>query len=213
MNPRGPYTDNTDFDTEESSGVGLAPVPVKTVRLSALNDHDRTQFFHADSLVERGKAVAARDDQERQARLSAAAPADTTPPSTKPSLLQRAWGASFPRKASALMVVLLVAMFALKPVLQKQAAATPAPATGATQVPAQHALATPPPQLAATPPEPPPVLPRGTTLEKAAVDAVAAGDFRRALSFYRELARRNPNATAYHEAERILEQRVRAQAP
>ena len=51
------------------------------------------------------------------------------------------------------------------------------------------------------------------SLEKAAADALAAGDFGRALGFYRELARREPAHAAYAHAVTILERRVRVQAP
>jgi hypothetical protein len=65
----------------------------------------------------------------------------------------------------------------------------------------------------ATPPQPAPTLPRGVSLEKAAADALAVGDFGRALGLYRELARREPTHAAYAHAVTILERRMRIPAP
>ncbi len=53
-------------------------------------------------------------------------------------------------------------------------------------------------------------LPRGTGLEAAAITALAAGDYERALTLYRELSRRHPENVAYHAAVEIL-QRSRAE--
>lgn len=49
-------------------------------------------------------------------------------------------------------------------------------------------------------------------LQRAAVDAVAAGDYRRAVSTYDQLAAREPTQLAYHEAARILRLRLSTRA-
>ncbi len=237
MNRRGSHNGNARFDEKESSGVTrLAPVPVKTMRLSGLDDNDRTQFFSAGVLVERGKVVAAREqeraalEQARAAAAAAAMAAAARPPTpdhqsepSKPGLVQQLRQASFARKATILLLPILLVLLLLKPVFKKpmQVAAT-APGASAQALaiaslpvnpPAANAPAAAAVALAATPPEPPPTLPRGVSLEKAAVDAVEAGDFGRALALYRELARREPQRAAYADAVKILERRVRAQAP
>jgi hypothetical protein len=50
-------------------------------------------------------------------------------------------------------------------------------------------------------------LPRGTDLEAAAIAALAAGDYERALTIYRELSRRHLENVAYHAAVEILQRR------
>ena len=55
MSRHGPHN-GASVDEEESSGVtSLAPVPIKTMRLSVLHDADRTQYFSVNTLMERGK--------------------------------------------------------------------------------------------------------------------------------------------------------------
>jgi hypothetical protein len=67
--------------------------------------------------------------------------------------------------------------------------------------------------LAPSPAEPPPALPKGVSLERAATDALSAGDFQRALASYRELSRREPTNAAYREAARLLERRSKVKPP
>jgi hypothetical protein len=218
MTRPGPYNDNASFDEEESSGVtSLVPVPVKPVRLSGLDENDRTQYFSVGALLERGKAVAARE-QERGLHEPATPPAEPLPGvPLEPGLLQQIRQASFARKASALLLPMLILLLVVKPVFKKpKHAAAPAAATSAASLPSASASAPAPavePKLAATPAQPPPAVPRGVSLEKAAVDAVAAGDFTRALALYRELSRREPQRAAYKDAALVLERRVRAQTP
>lgn len=58
--------------------------------------------------------------------------------------------------------------------------------------------------------EPPPGVP---TLERQAVDAVAAGNYVKAIGFYDQLAQHNPDRPAFAEAARILRAKVDAGAP
>lgn len=219
MSRHGPHN-GASVDEEESSGVtSLAPVPIKTMRLSVLHDADRTQYFSVNTLLERGKTVAAREQVNSAvgpppslARIAEVS--ETPPPMVKmqpptPSIWQQVQQASWARKASAVLLPLLISMLVLRPVLKKpKHGSLPAPSAAASV--ALPSPAFPTPQLAATPPEPPPTLPRGVSLEKAAADSVAAGDFQRASGLYRELLRREPQNAAYREALRILERRARA---
>lgn len=225
MTRRGPYGELAE---PHSNVETLSPVPVKTMRLSGLTDEDRTQFFSTGALVERGKAVNVREqarlEYERgmaakaadEAARAAATPVAPPPLDASASLASKMgiWSqirdASLARKASALLLPLLIVLLLFKPVFKQ-----PKPAD--SPVPAAATVATPtvlpdPPKLAVSPAQPP-TLPRGVTLEKAAVDAVAAGDFTRALALYRELGRRDPARRAYQDALSILERRARAQAP
>ena len=208
MSRHGP-DNGASLDEEESSGVtSLAPVPIKTMRLSALQDADRTQYFSVNTLLERGKTVAARE----QTRLSETPPPLAQQQPAKPSIWQQIQQASLARKASALLLPLLISMLVLKPVFKKpKHGSAPVPSAAASVALRSPALPT--PKLAATPPEPPPTLPRGVSLEKAAADSVAAGDFQRAGGLYRELLRREPKNAAYREALRILERRTQAHSP
>jgi hypothetical protein len=208
MSRPGPHH-GASVDEDESSGVtNLAPVPTKTVRLGVIHDADRTQYFSANTLLERGKTVAMRE--QTHARETPPPIANGQPP--KPSLWQQFQQASLARKASAVLLPLLLSMLVLKPVFKKpKHASLPAPSAAATVGLPSPALPT--PKLAATPPEPPPTLPRGVSLEKAAADSVAVGDFQRARGWYRELLRREPQNAAYREALRILERRVQAHSP
>lgn len=206
MSRRGPHH-GASVDEDESSGVtSLAPVPTKTMRLGVIHDADRTEYFSATTLLERGKTVAVRE--QTTARETPPPVALGQPP--KPSIWQQFQQASLARKASAVLLPLLLSMLVLKPVFKKSKhASLPAPsATVALPSPALPA-----PKLAATPPEPPLTLPRGVSLEKAAADSVAVGDFQRARGWYRELLRREPQNAAYREALRILERRVQAHSP
>ena len=217
----------SESTAEQSNVKTLSPVPVKTMRLSGLSDPDCTQFFATGALVERGKAVslreqarleyergmAARAADEAAARAAAVAPGPSVAPvPSKPGPWQQFRGASWPRKASALLLPLLIALLVLKPVFKKPVPLT-APASApvaASSAPLAAELAVPSaPKLAPTPAQPPPTLARGVTLEKAAVDAIAAGDFTRALTLYRELSRREPGRQVYQDALSILERRVR----
>lgn len=224
MNQRGSFEDREQgADGEETSGVtSLAPVPVKTMRLSGVSDNDRTAFFHVSTLLERGKALATRSQQQHHQPPSAAtaAPGEQLTPTlpSKAGIRQQIREASFARKASAVMLPLIAGMLLLKP-LFKESKAERAPASSALSAASPPAALAPEPaaipqvSLAATPAQPPPALPRGVSLEKAAVDAVAGGDFERALAHYRELHRRSPDNAAYRQAVQILERRLRGQAP
>jgi hypothetical protein len=224
MNRHGSFDDKDDAsDADETSGVtSLAPVPVKTTRLNGF-DFDRTHFFDVSTLLERGKAIAARAQASEHARAEATAPSAEQPlPAlpVRPSIWRQFREASLARQASAIMLPLLIGLLLVKPVFKKPeppSAGQPVPsALSAVHTPNVLAPAPEPepePVLAPTAAEPPPSLPRGVTLEKAAVDAVAGGDFGRALTLYRELAGRSPNNAAYHQAVVVLERRQRAPAP
>lgn len=207
----------------------MAPVPAKTLRLSELDESDRTAYFSVTALMERGKAVAARSEPAAAPSQSELPPAPlaTEPPhvtsvspeatpNSKPSILQQLRDASLPRKASLVMLPLLIGLLALNPVFKNQpdAAGVPEPsASPAPVVPLHVTESAPLPLLAPTPAQPPPALPKGVTLERAASDALAAGDFPRALGFYRQLSRERPQNAAFNEAVRVLERRVREQQP
>jgi hypothetical protein len=221
MNRHGPHN-GASVDEEESSGVtSLAPVPIKTMRLSGLHDADRTQYFSVNTLLERGRTVAAREQANsavgplspaRMAEVSETPAPMVKAQPPKPSIWQQIQQASLARKASAVLLLLLTSMLVLKPSFKKpRHGSLPAPSAAASV--ALPAPALPTPQLAATPPEPPPTLPRGVSLEKASADSVAAGDFQRAGRLYRELLRREPQNAAYREALRILERRAPAPGP
>jgi len=217
MTGRGPYN-NAGLEAEESSGVTMAPVPVKPTRLD-LDESDRTQYFSITALVERGKAVASRALPPVAPAPSTERPHVTTlppePGPKKPGILQQIREASFPRKASAVMLPLLIGLLLFKPLKKNPSpsAADTAETTTAMTTPKAVAAPEPEPQLAATPAEPPPTLPKGMSLERAAADAIAAGDFGRALALYRELSRRQPDNAAYREAARILERRAKDKLP
>lgn len=216
MNGRGPYNE-VGFDAEESSGVTMAPVPVRPTRLE-LDESDRTQYFSVTALVERGKAVAARAEEPAPPAAATERPQMTSVPAptlpVKSGILQQIREASFARKASAAMLPLLIGLLLLKPVFKKsEASSTPASAATTTALTTPKAVVAPEPKLAPTPAEPPPTLPKGTSLERAAADAIAAGDYERALGLYRELSRRQPANAAYREAARILERRESEKRP
>lgn len=188
----------------------MAPVPARTMRLGGLEDADRTQFYSVNTLLERGRAVAARE----QARASESEKPAAVEQPAKPGILQQLRQASLVRKASALLLLLLISLLLVKPVFKKKPKPSNASVGTAASSTPRLAPATPsavPPST--TPPEPVLSLPRGVSPEKAAADAVAAGDFQRAGALYRELSRREPGNAAYREAERILERRRRAQTP
>lgn len=234
MNRRGPYNDA--FDTEESSGVTtMAPVPAKTLRLSELDEKDRTAYFSVTALMERGKAVAARSEPPLPVAPPPAAHLPPAPPvesrqtpgldeevslPLERGVLQQLREASPARKATLVVLPLLIGLLALKPVFKKDDAAagvSPAPSAAASHAPmsSQHVAESEqaPAAVAPTPAEPPAPLPKGVTLERAASDALAGGDFARALGFYRQLSRQNPEKAAYKEATRILERRQREKQP
>lgn len=217
MNHYGSFDDKGEpSDADETSGVtSLAPVPVKTTRLNGF-DHDSTQFFDVSRLLARGKAIAARAPQPHAGPTAPSAEQPLPALPVEPSILQQFREASLARKASAIMLPLLIALLLFKPVFKKPKPASanePAPSAPAA-VRAPTVVAPEPARvLAPTAPEPPPSLPRGVTLEKGAVDAVAGGDFGRALTLYRELCRRSPNNAAYREAVQVLERRLRGRGP
>jgi hypothetical protein len=88
-------------------------------------------------------------------------------------------------------------------------------------VPPTIAVTVPPPPTApvtvvATAPAPPPIAslaPGQKTIERQAVDAMAAGDFPRAVALYTQLAQANPKNLAYAEAARILRSRLADAGP
>ncbi|MDF3066781.1 MAG: hypothetical protein K0R38_2382 [Polyangiaceae bacterium] len=200
----------------------MAPVPAKTLRLSELDESDRTAYFSVTALMERGKAVAARTQPPppiaEPARLASepplAAPVTTSaPPQAKPSILEQLRDASMARKATLVIMPLLIGFIAMNPVFEAEMTGGASPQPSASHAPAlpQHVgESDAQTRLAPTPAEPPPVLPKGVTLERAAADAIAGGDFQRALGFYRELSRRSPENASYREAARILERRALA---
>lgn len=213
MNPKEPHPEA--FDSEESSGVTtMAPVPAKAVRLSELEDADRTAYFSVTALMERGKAVAARSETLAAESLVVTEP--PPPPAAAPGFIQQLREASLARKATLVVLPLLLGLLALEPSFGKPAAAVLPPGPSATQAPARPQHVAQPDlraRVAPTPAEPPPALPKGVTLERAASDALAGGDFQRALGSYRELSRREPGNVAYREAARILERRTREKQP
>jgi hypothetical protein len=93
-------------------------------------------------------------------------------------------------------------------------AATQAPSPNPTAAPtaagsgAPLATDTPPPEDPA--PEKPKLAPGEVTKDRAAVDAVASGDFPKALKLYEELAKDNPDNEAYRRAVEILKRRTQA---
>lgn len=231
---RGPKNDDA-FDSEESSGVTttMATVPAKTLRLSELEESDRTAYFSVTALLERGKAVAARSEPP-----AAAAPPEVSAPPVpaerpqvtylapdtslpkKPGPWQQLREASLAKKAIVVMLPLLMGVLVLEPAAKKPrpAAGTSAAAAAdgsphAPVVPREVTAEDAPRLLATTPAEPPPALPKGVSLERAATDALSAGDFPRALGLYRELSKREPNNAAYREATRILERRAKEKLP
>jgi hypothetical protein len=102
------------------------------------------------------------------------------------------------------------------PMPQAPSQRTSPPATAEQPPPSATTLATAPPPpsataLATAPPPPATVAAAGNrTLERQAVDFVAAGDFARAAAVYEQLQAQNPNNPVYREAVRIL--RMKADA-
>lgn len=218
-----------DVDLEdESSGVtALSPVPVQPARFGDLSESDNTQYFSVKELMDRGKALAQDASPPAQAASQPPLPVYSTPPvaapvpaaavPARPSALEQLRDASLARKAILVILPLLLALFVLKPPFKKRAPVAASPA-----VPAASAKAKPEPTPAPLPESEPVVaedveqpikLGRGVTLQRAAADSVAAGNFEQALSAYRELARREPSNAAYAEAVRILSARVSSRVP
>jgi hypothetical protein len=203
---------NEAFESEESSGVtSMAPVPAKPLRLNDVDEKDRTAYFSVTALVERGKAVAARVEAERAVEPPPPPPAPEPPTATaapSASLLQQLGEASLARKATLIVLALLLPVAAMTPVFDEEPAAK-APAPAHTPPLERHAAEPAPSPSTAAPLEPLPALPKGVTLERAATDALAGGDFGRARRLYEELARQKPGVPAYREAARVLERRLR----
>ena len=90
-------------------------------------------------------------------------------------------------------------------------AATQAPSPIPTPAPTGAGSGAPPPTETAAPEDPPPEKPKlapgEVTKDRAAVDAVASGDFPKALKLYEELAKENPDNEAYRRAVEILKRR------
>jgi hypothetical protein len=92
------------------------------------------------------------------------------------------------------------------PTVTVATAPVPPPPTVAVPVPP---TATAPPSASVAVPPPIASLPAGQrTTERQAVDAMAAGDFQRAVQLYTQLSQSNPNNRAYAEAARILKSRL-----
>lgn len=93
------------------------------------------------------------------------------------------------------------------------------PVGSITQADAGAAAATGPKDKDPTPtptpaaPPPPPVAPGQKTLERQAVDHVAAGEYGKALAVYEQLRAQHPNNAAYAEAVRILRAKAAGTAP
>jgi hypothetical protein len=125
-------------------------------------------------------------------------------------LLDSLANASLVQKAIIVLLPCLMAMLGLTPVLERGAPIEPAPAATPERKPSPE----PEPMAAipSTPPEAPrvqrPAIAPGTSLERAAADHVASGDFAGALELYRELAETRSDAV-FAEAARILERRAR----
>jgi hypothetical protein len=172
---------------------------------------------------------------ERHARAAAATPpfADTVEPVVEPAVppaietpsavepppkppgarrpLDSLANASLVQKAIIVLLPCLMAMFGLTPVLEPEAPIEPAPAATAQPKPApepEPMAALVPPPLQAPRVQRPAIAP-GTSVERAAADHVASGDFAGALELYRELAETRSDAAVFAEAARILERRAR----
>lgn len=201
-----------EMDVDESSGVtALLPVANKTARLFELSESDSTSYFSASELLERGKALAARtvESVPPPAVNAVPEPEPELAPAPAPPIRQT----SFARKALAVILPLLCAFLLAEPLLRKpEQKAVPKPTPSAAAPSATALLAITPP-VASAAPDTPPVLPRGVTAAHAAADSVATGDFPRALSLYRELARRDPKNQVYREAARILGERAQTRSP
>jgi hypothetical protein len=107
------------------------------------------------------------------------------------------------------MLGLLLASGAM--LLYRPAAEPPA---RTAQLPVLHAASEP---TAPAPPAPAPtaatvVLKPGTTVQRAAADVVAEGRYAEALPLYRQLAKSEPETSAYAEVVQILERRIAATA-
>jgi hypothetical protein len=214
-----PFSQANDVDEHESSGItSLLPVPVKTVRFDDLDESDRTQFFSVDQLLARRKSSlgseASSEPSGPETATGAAAPPGM-PKTRRSGPLQAFREASFARQASAVMLPLLLGLLLLKPVFRKPSQHAPgAPAAAsiaklkAPVLPRAAEVTSRPAAAAARP-----ILPKGVSLERAAADSIAGGDFTRARALYRELSQHDPSNLAYREAARILEERARARTP
>jgi len=229
-----------DVDLEhESSGVtslpaaasaSMVPVPATPTRLLDF-DEDCTQYFSVDELWARRPTSVAEG----------AAPAGTPPPTPplavgaptsaaakRRGLLQSLRQASLVRQATLIMLPLLIGLLLLKPVLEHSrgraagtGARTTATATSGltTPKPSSAPVVGPAPEAArAEAPVRGAPVPRATpghavSLERAAADSLALGDFPRAAALYGQLSQREPNNLAYREATRILTERVRGHSP
>ena len=202
-----------------SSRPRLAPVPVTPARFSDLSEAANTQYFSVKDLLDRGKALAAEAhppvpavSQPPPPARAISMPSAAPPRPARRCALEQVRDASLARKATLVVLPLLLLLLALKPPFKKRASVAgsrPSAAVTATQKP--HSAAAPVPE--ASPVEEVEqriALAPGMTLQRVAVDSVTAGNFEQAFRAYRELARREPSNTAYAEAARILAARLRA---
>jgi hypothetical protein len=199
-------------EVDECSGVTrLRPVPVEPARLSELSECDSTQYFSATELLERGKALSARASEPVPVAAQHAPPKAETLPQREGWLVQLR-RASPARLALAILLPFSCVLLLARPRLEQRAHTGARPSAPVTK-PSTAALAKSALPKASASAAPPPLLPRGVTLVRAAADSVATGDFSRAALLYRELSRREPKSRVYLEAARILSERETAHTP
>jgi len=232
-----------DLDLEhESSGVtslpaaapgNMVPVPAPPKRLLDF-DGGSTQYFSVAELWARRPtnfAEGAEQAGTAAPRPGVALGVPSAAPAKRRGLLASFRQASLVRQATLIMVPLLVGLLLVTPVLKPSrgsAAGTGAKATapgtvasGATtpkpaplaEPQAEGARAEEPVRSALPPPSPHATPGHAVSLERAAADSLAVGDFARAAVLYSLLSQREPNNPAYREATRILTERVRGHAP
>jgi hypothetical protein len=186
-------------------------------------DPEATLYYPIDERQVRADAPAPPfSDAAEPVVEPATPPAVQTPnavaPSTRPSarrtLLDSLANASLIQKAIIVLLPCLMVMLGLTSVLEPEAPIEPAPAATPKPAPKPEQTAA----IASTPPRAArvqlPAVAAGTSVERAAADRVANGDFAGALELYRELAETRADGAAFAEAARILERRARqATAP
>jgi hypothetical protein len=197
-----------------------------------LDEVERTLFLSVDDLKQRSQAL---QQEAPSASAVVAASADAAPASVpappltdaasfaqavRPSLMRRLTrsiaAVSWARKATLVVLPLLIGLLLYKPVFRNQ---PPRAKTPLAQAPARAARASSAarphskPAAAAPTPRPTRQAPPGSSLERAAVDSLAAGNYPQALDIYRSLATANPSRTAYATAVKVLERQQGAAAP